>query len=58
MPVSNLDTDATDDESKSDDETEAPADKGCGGCGSTLALSSLAIVAVVGSALVIKKKED
>ena len=41
-----------------DDETEAPADKGCGGCGSSAALSALAIVAVVGSALVIKKKED
>ena len=73
LPNTNTDkeTNATDDESKSDDETdatesekddstetEAPADKGCGGCGSTLALSSLAIVAVVGSALVIKKKED
>ena len=58
MPVSNLDTDATDDESKSDDETDAPVEKGCGGCGSSAALSALAIVAVVGSALVIKKKED
>ncbi len=38
-----------------DDETEAPADKGCG---SSAAISALAIVAVVGSALVIKKKED
>jgi hypothetical protein len=51
-------TDKATDESKSDDETEAPADKGCGGCGSSAALSALAIVAVVGSALVIKKKED
>ena len=56
-------TDATDKpadatESKKDDETEAPADKGCGGCGSSAAISALAIVAVVGSALVIKKKED
>ena len=58
MPVSNIDTDATDDESKSDDETDAPAEKGCRGCGSSAALSALAIVAVVGSALVIKKKED
>jgi len=49
-------TDAT--EGEKDDETEAPADKGCGGCGSSAALSALAIVAVVGSALVIKKKED
>ena len=61
MPVSNLDTDATDatdDESKSDDETDAPTERGCGGCGSSAAISALAIVAVVGSALVIKKKED
>ena len=39
-------------------ETEAPADKGCGVCTSSAAISALAIVAVVGSALVIKKKED
>ena len=44
-------TDAT--ESEKDDSTET---KKKNGCGSTLALSSLAIVAVVGSALVIKKK--
>ena len=46
-------TDAT--ESENDDSTETEKKNGCG---STLALSSLAIVAVVGSALVIKKKED
>jgi hypothetical protein len=46
-------TDAT--ESEKDDSTESEKKNGCG---STLALSSLAIVAVVGSALVIKKKED
>ena len=51
MPVSNLDTDATDDESKSDDETEAPTEKGCGGCGSSTALSAIAIVGIVGTAL-------
>ena len=38
---------------------EAPTDKGCGGCGSSVGVGSiLAIVAVVGSALAIKKKED
>ena len=58
MPVSNLDTDATDDESKSDDETDAPAEKGRGGCGASIALSAIAIVGIVGTALVIKKKED
>ena len=37
--------------------TEAPKeDKG--GCGSSVALSALAIVGVIGTALVIKKKED
>jgi hypothetical protein len=67
VPNTNTDkpTDATDKpsdetESEKDDstETEAPTDKGCGGCTSSAALSALAIVAVVGSALVIKKKED
>ena len=49
-------TDATESEKDDSTETEAPADKGCGGCGSSVAISALAIVAVVGSALVIKKK--
>ena len=44
-------TDAT--ENEKDDSTETEKKNGCG---STLALSSLAIVAIVGSALVIKKK--
>ena len=51
-------TDATESEKDDSTETEAPVDKGCGGCGSSAYLSALAIVAVVGSALVIKKKED
>ena len=62
VPNTNTDkpTDATDKptdatESEKDDSTETEKKNGCG---STLALSSLAIVAVVGSALVIKKKED
>ena len=40
---------------KLEDETE---EKSKGGCGSSASLSALAIVALVGSALVIKKKED
>ena len=51
-------SDATESEKDDSTETEAPADNGFGGCGSSAALSALAIVAVVGSALVIKKKED
>ena len=45
----------TDDTNENEDETE-PEKKN--GCGSTLALSSLAIVGLIGSAIVIKKKED
>ena len=48
-------TDATESEKDDSTATEASADNGCG---SSAALSALAIVAVVGSALVIKKKED
>ena len=51
-------TDATESEKDDSTETEAPADKGCGGCGSSAAISAFAIVALVGSALAIKKKED
>ena len=51
-------TDATESEKDDSTETETPADKGSGGCGASATLSTLAIVAVVGSALVIKKKED
>ncbi len=41
------------------DATDAPAaDSGCGGCGSSAALSALAIVGVIGTAVVLKKKED
>ena len=57
VPDTNTDkpTDATESEKDDSTETEAPADKGCG---SSAALSALAIVAVVGSAFVIKKKKD
>ena len=51
-------TDATESEKDDSTETEAPADKIFNGCGSTLALSTLAIVGLIGSAIVIKKKED
>ena len=52
-----LDTDTAVTEKKTD--TKATDDEsGCGGCGSSAAISALAIVGVVGSALVIKKKED
>ena len=47
---------AIDDESKSDDETEATVETGCGGCGSSVSLSVVALVGVIGAALVIKKK--
>ena len=45
-------TEAPTDDDKKDDEEEE------GGCGSSVALSALAIVSVIGTALVIKKKED
>ena len=41
-------------EAPADDETEAKKD----GCGSSIALSALAVIGVVGTALVIKKKEN
>jgi hypothetical protein len=43
------------------EETEAPEEETeakKGGCGSSIALSALAVIGVVGTALVIKKKED
>lgn len=49
-------TEAKDDETKAkDDETEPKKE---GGCGSSVALSALAIVGVIGTAVVLKKKED
>lgn len=45
-------TEAPTDDDKKDDEEEKD------GCGSSVALSALAIVSVIGTALVIKKKED
>ena len=47
-------TDAPETEAPAGDETEAKK----GGCGSSIALSALAVIGVVGTALVIKKKED
>ena len=47
-------TDAPETEAPKADETEAKK----GGCGSSIALSALAVIGVVGTALVIKKKED
>ena len=50
---------AIDDESKSDGEADATdEEEKSGGCGSSAALSAIAIVGIVGTALVIKKKED
>ena len=51
-------TDATESEKDDSTETDAPVEKGCGGCGSSAALSAVALVGVIGTALVIKKKED
>ena len=51
-------TDATESEKDDSTETEAPADKVCGGCGSSAALSAIAIVGMIGTAIVLKKKED
>lgn len=47
-------------ESSKATETEAPAadEEGCGGCGSSAAISAIALVSVIGTAVVIKKKED
>ena len=54
--------DGAETEAPADDaETEAPADdetEAKKGCGSSIALSALAVIGVVGTALVIKKKED
>ena len=55
LPNTNTDkvTDAA--ESQNNAGTEAPEDKGCG---SSVAISALAIVTVIGSAFAIKRKED
>ena len=45
-------------ESESETETNTVVEKGCGGCGSSVALSAIAFVGIIGTALVIKKKED
>ena len=49
-------TDAPETEKPTDDKKDDEEEKG--GCGSSVALSALAIVGVIGTALVIKKKED
>ena len=43
-------------ETEKNDENEAPTNKG--GCGSSIALSTLAVVGIIGTAIVLKKKED
>ena len=60
IPNTNTDkpTDATESEKDDSTETEAPTDNGCGGCGSSAALSAIAIVGMIGTAIVLKKKED
>ena len=50
-PATEAPTDDEDDDKKDDEEEKD-------GCGSSVALSALAIVSVIGTALVIKKKED
>ena len=70
-PTTDAPADGTETEAPADDaetaapaddaETEAPADdetEAKKGCGSSIALSALAVIGVVGTALVIKKKED
>ncbi|MBO7156946.1 MAG: hypothetical protein J6V83_06050, partial [Clostridia bacterium] len=63
-PDDNKETNATDSTEKAtdekvtdkgDDETDAPTK---GGCGSSIALSTLAIAGLIGTALIIKKKEN
>ena len=51
-------TDATESEKGDNTETEAPAEKGCGGCGSSAAISAIVTVGMIGTAIVLKKKED
>ena len=51
--------DITETESKSETETDKPpVKKGCGGCGSSAALSAIAIVTAVGAAFIAKRKEN
>ena len=66
-PADDAETEAPADDAETeapadDAETEAPADEETeakkGGCGSSIALSALAVIGVVGTALVIKKKEN
>jgi hypothetical protein len=60
LPDTNTDkaTDATGGEKGDNTETEALADMGCGGCGSSAALSAIVTVGMIGTAIVLKKKED
>lgn len=43
-------------ETEKNDENEAPTNKG--GCGSSIALSALTVIGIIGSAVALKKKED
>ena len=51
------DTPQTNDATETGDVSEVPLQKGCGGCGSSVALSALALTSLIGTALVIKKKD-
>ena len=55
--------DGTDESTETDGESDTDSDNtveesGCGGCDSSVSITALAIVSVIGSALVLKKKED
>ena len=55
--------DGTDESTETDGESDTDSDNtveesGCGGCDSSVSITALAIVSVIGSALVIKKKEN
>ena len=51
------DTPQTNDATETGDVSEIPLEIGCGGCGSSVALSALALTCLIGTALVIKKKD-
>ena len=55
-PDTDTEPDGTDATNATDDETDAHVEKEGGGCGSSVALSAVALVGVIGAALVIKKK--
>ena len=51
------DTPQTNDATETGDVPEIPLEIGCSGCGSSVALSALALTCLIGTALVIKKKD-